>query len=1515
MSVTFTIGGEIKFAPGQIIEADGISPTTPGSNLVLEGGASGGQVVVMKNDSGITISPEGAASTMLTIKSVQTSNATASFPNIVGAAEIVMTTGNQTIPGDKHFTGTVEIDTLSIANISTPGQLASTSTGLQLRMGSTILTAPGTTARLLTVPDPGSNTEFVMAAGPQVISGAKTYTGTVVIDGTLVLNGTADVDNWTVDGQLTSTATIEQLQLGSTVITAPGIVARTLTIPDPGANAEFVFTSGDRSLGGTTTMTAAAVSGTLAVDTIAPQSGTTVTVAGVDVVDVELRLGSAETTIGTNTSAISTLNTTTVKLSGNQVIADNKAFSGRLVINRPSFTGLAYPFGIGAQAPDVDNRAGVLTIMPTAGNNWNVMLTGAESDLTIYRSNVGWNAFRFVSQSGIGGAFYAATSVTAPNIIATTALTAPAFTTTGALAGASLTASATTDQLVLGSTTVTAPGTTARTLTVPDVGAAASFVLTAGAQTIADVKTFTSAVNAASLSWGTSTPTMIGSGTNIFRIYDSAGTTLSNRMLEISSNNKLWTWRADSQLGFVRPGESASAGSVSISVPLAGLVSAQTVTILPVTSTLVNDTSDQTVGGLKTFSSKVIVQGTATSGRSDIFTLKNSSGVNQWLVTVADTTNVLQIGKAGSGYSTFQMFDSGTFESAHLRASGPNGIGWGTPGVGSRLTAPTTGALRTYILPNLGAGVSADVIMSAGDQTIADTKTFTGKIVVTTTDSADPIFRATSMGSVAMWLESDTNYNSGGQQPIFHFSHGNRGYTQLGLDATSGRNFHISAHNSTEATLNAAILFRTGGIIDHTAAVPGTLPTVTTQPVTRMRIHHDGSVRMVGQTAINVNETTTINNYALTVQGTSAATRSNLMALRQASGAQHWTVSLDPTFNLQWGADAAVDTATLYKDGTFEANRIRALASVDLSTGTRIVGPTTGTQRIYTIPDAGAAANFVMSEGTKTIAGSTTFSSNVSVENTLYVGSASTTNFPIYLIGGGTDPDPDSPLINIYDHSSTRRFDMTYSSFYDALMIGSDTLSRRDVYRFHSGGEFQSAGVRLYGATPAGLYFGNESVGTRITAPATGAPVREYVVPDVGDAASFAMTAGDQAIAGQKTYSGLGTFTSGATVKDSTLGIIAGVADPLVNNSQIRISADELNGSGTISFGAGMGPTGTISSLGSVFQIQSSETAPIVFKQGLNTVATIDSLRLNVTAPATSTTFALGIKGGQSSATRSYVADISSYHSESTNPDYRLWHMTMNHTDDTFAIGIANRSFDTFQFHRGTTTSNAIMSAPILNARNTGVTFGDPAAPSTRITAPTTGSMRAYIVPDVGTSASFVMTAGAQTVAGNKSFTNRASFPQGSMVPSAHMKCVGSTTVPNSGIATTLKCTTIDPPSFAYQASIPASAPGTDIAITISIAGFYQVSAAVPVVNADSTGQRSLYLTVNSDIVTISRVSAHAGNMYLNVSALMYLTAGDVISLQGQQTSGGNATYGTSFGTISQQYHFVYFSAVMVTRP
>ncbi len=158
-----------------------------------------------------------------TINSVAPSaSRTYTIPDAGADTSFVMAAGTQTIGGAKTFS------TQIIVNPTTN----------QLVLGVTNTTTINSTApsasRTYTIPDAGTNTSFVMAAGTQTIAGAKTFSTQVVINPTT---------NQLVLG-VTNTTTINSV--------APA-ASRTYTIPDAGTNSSFVMTDGTQTINGSKT--------------------------------------------------------------------------------------------------------------------------------------------------------------------------------------------------------------------------------------------------------------------------------------------------------------------------------------------------------------------------------------------------------------------------------------------------------------------------------------------------------------------------------------------------------------------------------------------------------------------------------------------------------------------------------------------------------------------------------------------------------------------------------------------------------------------------------------------------------------------------------------------------------------------------------------------------------------------------------------------------------------------------------------------------------------------------------------------------------------------------------------------------------------------------------------------------------------------------------------------------------------------------------------------------------------
>ena len=146
------------------------------------------------------------------------------IPDAGSDVEFVMAGGTQTIAGSKTFSSAVTIN-------PTTNQLV-----LGVTNTTTISSTAPSASRTYTIPDAGSNVEFVMAGGTQTIAGAKTFSSAVTINPTtdqIVLG-------------VTNTTTISS--------TAPS-ASRTYTIPDAGSNVQFVMAGGSQTIAGDKTFT------------------------------------------------------------------------------------------------------------------------------------------------------------------------------------------------------------------------------------------------------------------------------------------------------------------------------------------------------------------------------------------------------------------------------------------------------------------------------------------------------------------------------------------------------------------------------------------------------------------------------------------------------------------------------------------------------------------------------------------------------------------------------------------------------------------------------------------------------------------------------------------------------------------------------------------------------------------------------------------------------------------------------------------------------------------------------------------------------------------------------------------------------------------------------------------------------------------------------------------------------------------------------------------------------------
>lgn len=198
-----------------------------------------------------------------------------------------------------------------------------------------------------------------------------------------------------------------------------------------------------------------------------------------------------------------------------------------------------------------------------------------------------------------------------------------------------------------------------------------------------------------------------------------------------------------------------------------------------------------------------------------------------------------------------------------------------------------------------------------------------------------------------------------------------------------------------------------------------------------------------------------------------------------------------------------------------------------------ITAPAPAASRVYTIPDVLTAASFIMSQGVQTLAGVKTFSSGVLVTATTNQFVLGTTNTVTI---SSTAPAA-SRVYTIPDVLAAADFIMSQ---------GSQTLSGIKTF---------SSGIPVT-ATTNQLVLGTTNTVT-ITSPAPAAS-RVYTIPDVLASASFVMSEGNQTLNGTKTFSALpifSTLTQNNVPFGGASGQISQSANFTWNNGTNRLSA------------------------------------------------------------------------------------------------------------------------------------------------------------------------------------------------------------------------------------------------------------------------------------------------------------------------------------------------------------------------
>ncbi len=386
-----------------------------------------------------------------------------------------------------------------------------------------------------------------------------------------------------------------------------------------------------------------------------------------------------------------------------------------------------------------------------------------------------------------------------------------------------------------------------------------------------------------------------------------------------------------------------------------------------------------------------------------------------------------------------------------------------------------------------------------------------------------------------------------------------------------------------------------------------------------------------------------------------------------------------------------------------------------LGTGNTIIvnAPTPSSSHIYTIPDVGTNAEFVMTEGAQTIQGVKTFT-----DTPIFLGDFSFTRLTLSALTDqltlGTNqtitlnaPTPTvSHIYTLPDVSVDSDFVMTEGH---QLIMGVKAFVNMAI--FISG--FATASLSVSSVTNQ-ITMG---VGNKITINAP-TPIADhiYTMPDVGADASFVMTEGAQTLNGVKTFSATAVFLAGFTVASLTLSAVS---------NQLILGTGQ-----TITINA---PTPVASRIYTVPDV--SANASFMMTEGAQTVngtktfssAIVDTALTNQLILGAATTITLN-------APAPAVSRIYSFPDVGANASFVM-------TVGTQTIGGAK------------TFSLQIVDTAVTNqlVLGTGTTI--------TVNAPSPAASRVYTMSDVMANASFVMTEGAQIINGIKTFTSIPIFP------------------------------------------------------------------------------------------------------------------------------------------------------------
>lgn len=182
----------------------------------------------------IAFDAAGSASTTTTLRATQTANRIYTMPDMGADTNFMFTGGSQTVTGTKSFSaGTMRVVNSGDATVYTTLTTGTAPAGTVTTLATTGMAA----SRTYNIIDAGTNTEFLLGAATQTVSGTKTFTQSArmarTADPTIYMQ-------FLPGASPTGTVT--------TIATAVQTGSYTYTIPNAGANSTFVLADAAQTL-------------------------------------------------------------------------------------------------------------------------------------------------------------------------------------------------------------------------------------------------------------------------------------------------------------------------------------------------------------------------------------------------------------------------------------------------------------------------------------------------------------------------------------------------------------------------------------------------------------------------------------------------------------------------------------------------------------------------------------------------------------------------------------------------------------------------------------------------------------------------------------------------------------------------------------------------------------------------------------------------------------------------------------------------------------------------------------------------------------------------------------------------------------------------------------------------------------------------------------------------------------------------------------------------------------------